>query len=124
MSGFVKCRIKGYTWVVKQNWSGPAVRLGFVQASGVAAYCSLVGILFYKGNEIFGRVPNYFGPVAFLLLFSVSALICGIAVFYHPYRIFFEGKKQAAADLVVATAGWLLIYFTGFLLLAAFGNFI
>ena len=93
---------------------------GLAQAGGVVAYCSLVGLLFWKGSEIFGKVPTYFGPVAFLLLFSVSALICALIVFYHPYKLFFAGKKNQAVNLVLYTAGWLFIAFVVFLLLAAF----
>ena len=94
--------------------------LGFLQAAGVTMYCSLIGILFWKGNEIFGRVPNYFGPVAFLLLFSVSVLVCGLVVFYKPYKLFFDGKKKEAVDLVLYTAGWLFAFFLVFLFFAAF----
>ena len=94
-------------------------RLGLLQASGVVGYCSLIGILFWKANAIFGRVPNYFGPVAFLLLFSVSVLICATIVFYKPYKLFFDGKKKEAADLVLATTGFLFLFFLTFLLLAA-----
>src|SRR4030065_504773 len=43
-----------------QKFSLPMI--GFFQALGLAAYCGLVGILFWKGNEIFGKVPNYWGP--------------------------------------------------------------
>ena len=45
------------------------VILGFLQALGVTPYCSLVGVIFWKGNEIFGKVDRYVGPVMFLLLF-------------------------------------------------------
>lgn len=94
--------------------------LGFIQALGVTLYCSLVGLLMWKGNTIFGNAPNYAGPVAVLLLFSVSALICALIVFYQPYRLFFEGKKKEAADLVLFTTGWLFLFFLLFLLSAAF----
>lgn len=91
---------------------------GFVQAVGVTLHCGLVGVLFWKGNEIFGKAPNYAGPVAFLLLFSVSALICTLIVFYQPYKLFFNGKKKEALDLVLYTTGWLFIFFLIFLSLA------
>ena len=93
---------------------------GLLQAVGVTAYCSLVGLLFWKGNELFGKAPNYAGPVAFLLLFSVSGLICGLIVFYRPYFLFFSGKKKEAADVVLATAGWLFIFLLIFLSVAIF----
>lgn len=91
-----------------------------VQASGVLAYCSFIGILFWKGKDIFGPTPNYFGPVTFLLLFSVSALICALLVFYKPYKLFFADKKEQALHLVLYTTLWLFAYFVVFLVLAAF----
>lgn len=91
---------------------------GFIQAFSVAAYCSLIGLFFFKGADIFGKTPNYFGPVAFLLLFSTSVLVCGLLVFYKPYRLFFEKKRTEAIDLVVSTTIWLFVFLVIFLLLA------
>jgi len=93
------------------------VILGFLQALGVTLYCSLVGVIFWKGNEIFGKVDRYVGPVMFLLLFIASAMICGLMVFYQPYLLFFDGKKKEALKTVVNTAAWL---FVAFLLLLVF----
>ena len=92
-------------------------KLGFLQALGVTAYCSLIGLLFWKGNEVFGKVSNYLGPVAFLLLFSVSVLVCALLVFYKPYKLFFAGKKKEAVDTVLFTAVGLVISLLIFLLL-------
>lgn len=86
-------------------------KIGFLQALGVVAYCSLVGVIFWQGPRIFPKVNSYFGPVVFLLLFSASALICGLIVFYKPYRLFFADKKKDAADVVIFTALWLLVFF-------------
>lgn len=91
---------------------------GLLQALGVTIYCSLVGFFMWNANQIFGKMPSLFGPIAFLLLFSVSALICGLLVFYQPYKLFFAGKKKEAVDLVVYTAAWLFVFFLVFLLLA------
>lgn len=96
---------------------------GLLQALAVSLYCGLVGILFWQGNNLFGNRPNYFGPVAFLLLFIVSALICGLLVFYQPYRLFFWGKKKEALDLVLYTTVWLLIFLSVLLLMAALSYF-
>jgi hypothetical protein len=92
---------------------------GFLQALGVVIYCSLVGLLMWKGNTIFGKAPNYFGPVAVLLLFSVSALICAVIVFYQPYKLFFDREKKNAVNLVLFTTGFLVLFLLVFLLLAA-----
>lgn len=91
---------------------------GLRQAISVVVYCASVGLLIYNGNQIFGKTPNYFGPVAFLLLFSTSVLVCGLLVFYKPYKLFFAKKQTQAIDLVVSTTVWLFIFFIVFLLLA------
>jgi len=91
--------------------------LGFFQALGVTFYCSLVGLLFWKGNEIFGQM-NYLGPVLVLVLLSVSVLICALIVFYRPYRLFFDGKKKEASELVLSTTAWLFVFFLVFLFIA------
>jgi hypothetical protein len=86
------------------------IQKGFVQALGVVGYCSLVGFVIWKGNQIFDNNPGYTGPLTFLMLFSVSALMCALIVFYRPYILFFENKKKEALDLVVFTAGWLFLF--------------
>lgn len=86
------------------------MKRGFLQALGVALYCSLVGLLFWQGENIFPKFNPYFGPVMMLLLLSTSVLICGMIVFYKPYLLFFEGKKKEAVHLVLVTAGWLFIF--------------
>ena len=93
---------------------------GLYQALGVSAYCSIIGVFMFNIDKIFGSGPdNLFGPVAFLLLFSTSALICGLIVFYQPYILFFvKDKKKEAIDLVVHTTVWLSVFFVAALLLS------
>lgn len=96
-------------------------KLGFLQALGVAAYCSLIGLILWQGSNIFPKVNPYFGPVMFLLLFSTSALVCGLMVFYKPYKLFFAGKKKGAANVVISTSLWLFLFLTiSFLLMILF----
>jgi hypothetical protein len=92
-------------------------KAGFLQALGVTVYCSLVGLLFWQGSHFFPKVNQYFAPVMMLLLLSVSVLICGLLVFYKPYKLFFAGKKKEAADLVISTSIWLFLSVFIFLLL-------
>ena len=79
-------------------------KLGILQALFITFYCSLVGLVMWKGNEIFGRVDSLIGPIAVLVMLSVSALICGLIVFYRPYKFFFANKKEEAVNVVVSTA--------------------
>ncbi len=85
-------------------------KLGFFQALGVAVYCTLVGLFMWNAENIFGKTDTFFIPIALLTLFSTSALICGLIVFYKPYKLFFAGKKTEAINIVLSTAGFLVIF--------------
>ncbi len=91
---------------------------GLPQALGVTIYCLAIGFLIFNANSVFGKTPNFFGPVAFLLLFSVSAMICVLIVFYEPYKLFFGKKQKEALDLVIRITLWLFVSFIAFILAA------
>jgi len=80
---------------------------GLFQALGVAGYCVLVGVVFWKGNSWFGKMDQFWGPVLFLMLFVVSVMISALMVFYLPYKLFLKNKRKRAIQLVVNTALWL-----------------
>lgn len=89
--------------------------ISFLQALGLALYCSLVAVLFWKGNQLFGNVPNYWGPVLFLIIFTTSALVSALLVLGYPFYLFWQKKQvKTAIRLVGYTAVWLV----GFVLLA------
>ena len=91
-------------------------KLGLLQALGVVAYCTLIGLFIWSGGGLFGLMAPL-APILMLILFSFSVLVCGLLVFYHPYQLFFDGKKKEAADLVLYTTGWLAAFFVAFLFL-------
>jgi len=91
---------------------------GLMQALEVGLYCLGVSLIFWKGNDIFGPVDIFLGPAMVLVLFSVSVLICGLLVFYRPYKLFFEGKKKEAVDLVLYTTVGLFAFFLAILISA------
>ena len=108
-----------------KNWFGQKEKMtlstmGLVQALGVAGYCMVIALVFWKGNEIFGRPDLYWGPVTFFVLFIVSAMVTALMVFYQPYQLFFSGKKKEAAELVLYTTAWLALFLVILLFLAAF----
>lgn len=85
--------------------------MAFLQATGLAVYCALIGLLFWKGNQLFGSMHRYFGPVLFLILFVVSALICALLSLGYPIFLFWEKKQTTEAlKLVAHTSAWLIIY--------------
>ncbi len=82
------------------------------QAAGVAVYIFLIANIFLKGNEWFGPlVGNILGPILFLTLFVVSALITASLVLGYPIYLFWEKKKRKEAiKLVLMTTVWLSLF--------------
>lgn len=92
---------------------------GFLQAAGAAVYISVVSLIMNNGQKIFGKMDNVFGPVAFLLLFVLSATITGGLTLGQSGILFLENNKIEAIKLFLFTVGWLLIFtLIVFLLLA------
>lgn len=92
---------------------------GFYQALGVALYCTLVGTFLANAGRIFPGPDRAYTPILVLLIFSTSVLICTILVFLQPYRLFFDGKKKEAIDLVVSTAVWMFVFVLLFMSMVA-----
>ncbi len=82
--------------------------IAFLQALGLILYCSLIGLIFWQGNRWFGTVPNFWGPLLFLILFVASALISALIVLGYPFILFWEKKQTTKAlRLVLCTTVWL-----------------
>ena len=91
-------------------------KLALFQSAGIFLYIALVSLIFWQGNNWFG--PHaYLGPILVLLLFSVSAMICGLIMFYKPFRLFLDNKKEEAVKLVLYSAGFLVLFFLILLIL-------
>lgn len=70
-------------------------------------YVFLVAILMWKANDIFGKMDNFLGPFAFLLLFTLSAAIVGSLIIGKPVFLYLDGKKKEAIMLLLYTILWL-----------------
>jgi hypothetical protein len=85
--------------------------IGFLQATGLAIYCSLVSMLIWNGNHWFEKINDFRGPLLFLILFVTSALISGIITLGYPILLFWRKKEQTKAlKLVIITIGFLIFY--------------
>lgn len=83
----------------------------FLQAVGVLTYIVLISTVFSQGQNWFGRLPNFFGPLLMLTLLSTSAMICGLLVFAYPVKLYFKTKKyEQPIKIVLMTAGWLALF--------------
>lgn len=93
----------------------------FLQALGLVLYCGLVSLIFWQGNSWFGPLTAPVGPILFLVLFVVSALISAALVLAYPFLIFWEEKNtRKALKLVLYTTLWLAFFVLLFLSLLAF----
>lgn len=81
----------------------------FLNALGIAIYIVGVALLMQNGEKIFGKMDNLFGPVAFLLLFIVSAAITGALALGKPALLYFNNQKKEAIKLFLYTIGWIFL---------------
>lgn len=82
----------------------------FLHAILAVAYIFGVASLMQNGEKIFGKVPGILGPVAFLLLFVLSAAMMGILILGKPILIYLENQKRDALMFLFATIGWLFLF--------------
>jgi hypothetical protein len=75
----------------------------------VLLYTSGVAWLLFNGQRIFGKVTSFWGPLALLMLFVLSATIVGSLVLGRPILLHLEGKKNEALRFFGYTVGWLAI---------------
>ena len=92
----------------------------FLHALGIAIYVSLVATLMQNGDRLFGEMNNVVGPIAFLMLFTLSAAIVGSLGLGKPILLFLDGKKKEAVSFFLSTVGWLLLFTIIALVIAAF----
>lgn len=88
--------------------------IALLQAMGIIVYIGLVALIFWKGNEWFGKVDFYLGPVMMLTLLSVSAMVCALLAFGYPFLVMWSQKKpKRALKIVIYETGWLLAFLLG-----------
>lgn len=85
-------------------------RDGFLSALGVSFYILLIGLFINNGEKFIGHISLPLGPILMLLLLSTSVLICAVLAFYKPYKLFINDKKKEAANTVISTTLWLIIF--------------
>lgn len=85
------------------------LKMSIGQASGTILYVMLVAGLMFNGEAIFGQMQSYWAPVAFLLLFVVSAAITGYLVLGRSILMYWDGLKKEAMQLAMMTVGWLAL---------------
>ncbi|MFC1656456.1 hypothetical protein ACFL14_00605 [Patescibacteria group bacterium] len=90
--------------------SNKLLRYSFIHSVGVLFYIFCVAMLMNYGDQIFGKMDNILGPIAFLLLFVISALIVSMLVLGKPIILYLDQKKKEAIELLIYTVAWLLAF--------------
>lgn len=81
----------------------------FLNALGVSAYVAVVATVMQNGEKIFGKFNQIIGPIAFLMLFVLSAGITGGLVVGKPLLLYFDNRKSEAVRLFIYTLCWLAL---------------
>lgn len=96
------------------------ILISLLQALGVFAYILLVAQVISIAGQMFNKPNQFWQPVAFLLLFVLSAAITGLLILGKPITLYLDGAKKEAIELFGYTIGWLtLIAIAVFVILAS-----
>lgn len=79
---------------------------GLAQALIMTLYIGVVAWLMFNARIIFGQIENFLGPLAFLMLFSLSAAVLGLLMFGQATVRYLDGRKAEAVKLVLSTGAW------------------
>lgn len=85
------------------------IKRSLLNALGTAAYVALIATTLQHGEVIFGKMNRTLGPIAFLMLFVLSATITGSLVLGKPVLMYMNGEKGEAVKLFLYTVGWLAL---------------
>lgn len=79
-------------------------------ALGTLVYITLVALILQNGEKIFGKMQDISGPIAFLLLFILSAAITGALVLGRPILLYLDNNRKDALILFFYTLAWLFLF--------------
>ncbi len=91
------------------NERHPAV-IALIQALGLSAYIALVASLMYRIGDLM-PTPNspILGISFMLMLFVLSALVCGSIMLGYPLLLAKEGKIKKAIEIVGFSMIWIFV---------------
>ncbi|MFA4817799.1 MAG: hypothetical protein WC608_03730 [Parcubacteria group bacterium] len=88
------------------------IKHAFLLALGEGVYITLVALLMFGIQKLFGAKPDpvIIAPIAFLLLFVISAAISGALILGRPVMLYLDGKKKDALQLFGFILMWLVLF--------------
>lgn len=85
---------------------------GLLCALGITVYVAGVSLLLRNGERWFGKMDNFLGPTALLLLFVLSAAVTGALALGRSVWLYLENRKNEAVRLFLYIIGWLAVITT------------
>jgi hypothetical protein len=79
-----------------------------INSLGTVIYILLIALFITSAQSLFGKINSFWGPLAMLLLFVVSATITGLLVLGRPIWLYLNNGKIEAVKLLFYTVGWLV----------------
>lgn len=99
-----------YILIINHYSMNTLIKQGFFNALGTFAYIALLVLAISHGSKLFGgEEQTILLPMAFLMLFVLSAAITGGLVIGKPILMYINGKKNEAVRLFFYTLGWLVV---------------
>ena len=89
----------------------PIIKQSFILSISAAIYIGLVALFMNYAERILAGPDTILTGVAFLFLFTLSALVVGGLLIGKPIMLYIDGKKTESVKMLAANAGWMLIYF-------------
>ena len=88
------------------------IQQSFLLALGEGIYITLVALLMFTVEKLFGSKPDpvIIAPIALLLLLVVSASISGALILGKPVMLYLDGQKKKAVQLFGMILGWLILF--------------
>lgn len=79
-------------------------------ALGATIYITVVALLLQNASKWFGNKPDtIMAPIAFLMVFVLSATIVGALVIGKPVIMYLNDRKPEAIKLFLYTVGWMAL---------------
>ncbi len=88
------------------------IKQAFLNTVGVVAYTVFIWWVMSRIPKISGPMETFWGPVALLLIFVVSATVVGTLVLGKPILLYLDGEKKSALRLLLYTIIFLAIVAT------------
>ncbi len=82
----------------------------FTNSLGAAVYIAAVAWILFNGQTVFGKIENFWGPFAILLLFVISASAVAALILGKPVLLYLEGEKKAGVSIFLYSLAWLALF--------------